>query len=357
MDVKLKQRLIGAVVLGALAVIFVPMIVLGPESKGAAEATRVPIEVPPQPQGEFVTREIPLGPAVPVPTPDAQGVSRPAGDDPNALATVDASASVAPRVDALDEAAPVAVDAATGQPVAGPAAPAPAPPSSGSPAARPAEAATPALAGAVPAAPATPPTPVPAPTASPAPVAATARPAPAGSFMVAAGTFASAANAEALVARLVSAGLPATTEPAQINGQPATRVKVGPFADRAAAEAARVRTAAIAGAAASVVSADAPATRTVSTAPRPAGEAPRAAVVDRGFAVQLGAFSSQADAQALVARARGAGFVAFEQRVPTASGPLWRVRLGPVADRPAAERLKGDAQGRLGIAGNVVPHP
>ncbi|GIX39604.1 MAG: sporulation protein [Silanimonas sp.] len=355
MDVKLKQRLIGAVVLGALAVIFVPMIVLGPESKGAAEATRVPIEVPPQPQGEFVTREIPLGPAVPAPTPDAQGVSRPAGDDPNALATVDASVSVAPRVDALDEAVPVAVDAATGQPVAGPAAPAP--PSSDSLAARPAEAATPAVAGAVPAVSATPPTPAPAPAASPAPVAATARPAPAGSFMVAAGTFASAANAEALVARLVSAGLPAATEPAQINGQPATRVKVGPFADRAAAEAARVRTATIAGAAASVLSTDAPATRAVSTAPRPAAEAPRAVVVDRGFAVQLGAFSSQADAQALVARARGAGFVAFEQRVPTASGPLWRVRLGPVADRPAAERLKGDAQGRLGIAGNVVPHP
>ncbi|MFN3963864.1 MAG: SPOR domain-containing protein [Silanimonas lenta] len=354
MDVKLKQRLIGAVVLGALAVIFVPMIVLGPESKGAAEATRVPIEVPPAPQGEFVTREIPLGPAVPVPAPDARGVSRPASDDPNALATVDASASVAPRVDALDEAAPVAVDAATGQPVAGPASLAPATPSSGSPAARPAEAAPPVAV--VPTAPAAPPA-APAPAASPAPVAATARPAPAGSFMVAAGTFASAANAEALMARLVSAGLPATTEPAQINGQPATRVKVGPFADRAAAEAARVRTAAIAGAAASVVSADAPATRTVSTAPRPAGEAPRAAVVDRGFAVQLGAFSSQADAQALVARARGAGFVAFEQRVPTASGPLWRVRLGPVADRPAAERLKGDAQGRLGIAGNVVPHP
>lgn len=356
MDVKLKQRLIGAVVLGALAVIFVPMIVLGPESKGAAEATRVPIEVPPAPQGEFVTREIPLNPAVPVPTPDAQGVSRPAGEDPNALATVDASASVAPRVDALDEAAAVAVDAATGQPVAGPTAPAPAPPSSGGPAAMPAVAATPAPARAVPVAPATPPA-VPAPAASPAPVAATARPAPVGSFMVAAGTFASAANAEALVARLVSAGLPAATEPAQINGQPATRVKVGPFADRAAAEAARVRTAAIAGAAASVVSADAPAARTVSTAPRPAGEAPRAAVVDRGFAVQLGAFSSQADAQALVARARGAGFVAFEQRVPTASGPLWRVRLGPVADRSAAERLKGDAQGRLGIVGNVVPHP
>ena len=41
MDIKVKQRLIGALVLGALAVIFVPMIVLGPEPEGAAEATGV----------------------------------------------------------------------------------------------------------------------------------------------------------------------------------------------------------------------------------------------------------------------------------------------------------------------------
>ena len=38
MDVKVKQRLIGALVLGALAVIFIPMIVIGPETRGAADA-------------------------------------------------------------------------------------------------------------------------------------------------------------------------------------------------------------------------------------------------------------------------------------------------------------------------------
>jgi DedD protein len=347
MDVKLKQRLIGAVVLGALAVIFVPMIVLGPESKGAAEATRVPIEVPPAPQGEFVTREIPLGPAVPVPAPDAQGVTRPAGDDPNALATVDATAHVAPRVDVLDEGPAVAVDAASGRPVApGPAAPPAAPAGPAAPAAtatgRPEPEPTPATV--MPSAP---------PAAAPAMASVAA-----GSFVVAAGTFTSESNARALVARLTSAGLPAATEPAQVNGQPATRVKVGPFADRPAAEAARLRTAAISGASATVIAAEAaPAARTVSTAPRPAAEAPRAAVVERGFAVQLGAFSNQADAQALVARARAAGFVAFDQRVPTANGVLWRVRLGPVADRPAADRMRGEAGTRLGITGNVVPHP
>jgi DedD protein len=181
----------------------------------------------------------------------------------------------------------------------------------------------------------------------------------AGDYSVTAGSFGTRANADALVARLKSSGLPAYTEATQVNGQPATRVKVGPFANRAAAEAARVRTAAISGSAAVATgdAAPAPAPQAAATAPRPATEAPRATVSASGFAVQLGAFASQGDAQALVARARAAGFAAFEQRVPTANGALWRVRLGPAADRAEAERIKSDAAGKLGVSGIVVPHP
>ena len=84
MDVKVKQRLIGALVLGALAVIFIPMIVIGPESKGAADAAEVPITVPDAPDGEFVTREIPLGPPVATPTPVAEGVTAADPADPSA---------------------------------------------------------------------------------------------------------------------------------------------------------------------------------------------------------------------------------------------------------------------------------
>ena len=73
--------------------------------------------------------------------------------------------------------------------------------------------------------------------------------------------------------------------------------------------------------------------------------------------MQLGAFGSEADAQALVTRARAAGFVAFDQRVPTANGVLWRVRLGPAADRAAAEQMRSDAAAKLGVSGLVVPHP
>lgn len=322
MDVKVKQRLIGALVLGALAILFVPMIVIGPESKGAADAAGVPIVVPDAPEGEFVTREIPLGGPVAVDAP--AGVTPPVAGDPNALAMVDATADIAPRVDALDGAAPVAVDAASGLPT--PAAPTPAAPTPAAPAAEP---------------------------VAPLPVAVAA-----GDYSVTAGTFGTRSNADALVARLKSSGLPAYTEAAQVNGQPATRVKVGPFADRAAAEAARVRTAAISGAAAVATGDAAPAPTSAARTPPASTAAPAAAPArSSGFAVQLGAFASLAEAQTLVGRARAAGFAAFEQRVPTANGVLWRVRLGPAADRASAERIRSDAAGKLGIAGIVVPHP
>ncbi len=77
-----------------------------------------------------------------------------------------------------------------------------------------------------------------------------------------------------------------------------------------------------------------------------------------GFAVQLGALSSEADANALRDRARAAGFVAFHQRVNTDRGAVWRVRVGPEADRAAADRLRTSVVEKLGLKDAiVVPHP
>ena len=90
-----------------------------------------------------------------------------------------------------------------------------------------------------------------------------------------------------------------------------------------------------------------------------AAPAPRAATASRvGFAVQLGALSSEADANALRDRARAAGFVAFHQRVNTDRGAVWRVRVGPEADRAAADRLRDSVRGKLALPDAfVVPHP
>ena len=103
MDSALKQRLIGAAVLVALAMIFLPMLLQGPDV-GEPDAAQVPLSMPAAPDQEFETRELPL--AVPQPAGEASvlgGPSTPRSDDPNAVATVDIDGNAAPRVDAPAE--------------------------------------------------------------------------------------------------------------------------------------------------------------------------------------------------------------------------------------------------------------
>ena len=73
--------------------------------------------------------------------------------------------------------------------------------------------------------------------------------------------------------------------------------------------------------------------------------------------MQLAAPAKEADANALRDRAHAAGFVAFVQRVDTDAGVRYRVRVGPVVDRVDAVKLRDDASAKLGIQGNIVPHP
>lgn len=118
------------------------------------------------------------------------------------------------------------------------------------------ESTAPATTGAAPVAPPTPPTqpaPVPAPPKAepPKPAAAPAAASEAsrvaalldgksGSFALQLGVFSDAANVAKLRARAKELGFPTFTEPVKLeNGQSRTRVKVGPFPTRAAAEAAQ----------------------------------------------------------------------------------------------------------------------
>ena len=58
MEPALKQRLIGAAVLVALAVIFLPLLVQGPAPESGV--SDVPLEMPDTPAGEYETRDLPL---------------------------------------------------------------------------------------------------------------------------------------------------------------------------------------------------------------------------------------------------------------------------------------------------------
>lgn len=332
----MKQRLIGAIVLVALAVIFLPMLVTGPARNSTADS--VPLEVPGAPaNAQFETRELPLA----APTGGSSGLQ-------GAAPLQDTAAPSAPSVDT-------------------------------------------------------------APTVA------------AGDFAVSFGAYATKADADAVIAHLKGAQLPGFSEQATISGKQAWRVRVGPFADRAQAESARLQAVKIRSdvraevvtldaSAAPAATAAAPASNTGATttplggnpvqtqalpeaaaataaatpAPKPAPKpevkpepkpepkpvaatpaeakpevkapaAPAASGV--GFAVQLGAFAQANDANALRDKVRAAGFSAFVEQVRTDKGTLSRVRVGPVANRAEADQLKAQVAARVGVAGMVRPHP
>ncbi|MGE0581217.1 MAG: SPOR domain-containing protein [Steroidobacteraceae bacterium] len=74
-----------------------------------------------------------------------------------------------------------------------------------------------------------------------------------------------------------------------------------------------------------------------------------------GFAVQIGSFASRANADGLVAKLRMAGHAAFISPTDGAR-KLYRVRVGPVADQAAAERLAGQLAA-AGQKGKIVSLP
>jgi DedD protein len=74
------------------------------------------------------------------------------------------------------------------------------------------------------------------------------------------------------------------------------------------------------------------------------------------WAVQLGSFGNQNNAERLAADLRKQGFAAFLSQLPTDSGQLHRVRIGPQKDRESAEAMAARLQ-KAGHKGQVVPHP
>lgn len=320
MDTSLKQRLVGAAVLVALAVIFLPMLIGGPGSD--TTASRVSTEIPDRDDRQFVRKELPLTPPAPV-VPETRQ------DDPDRVTTLDMTGE-APRRDALSG---DVVGAAASEAVR-----------SGTVTSAPAPVVVPAATSKAPVA--TKPEVTPVAPAAPAPAAAPATPAT-GSWAVNLGSYANAANATALVAQLRQRGLAVYSENVTLDGKAVQRVRLGPYAQRSEAESARLSLRRI--------RTDLP-TSVVSLEGEAAPAVAKPAVAG-GFAVQLGALSSQSDAEALRERARKAGFPAYVERVQISTGTLWRVRVGPELQRANAEQLRTRLKAELGLDGNVVPHP
>lgn len=242
-----------------------------------------------------------------------------------------------------------------------------------------------------------------------------------GDYAVSFGSYASASDADRVIAALQAARLPGYQETASgANGRVVYRVRIGPFATQADAESARLSSTKVRndiGAKVVVLNADAadPASAPIAAAAKPPVSAPtpvaehtpvkpaplpvkpqpvkpepvkpvaakpveaakpaepkpvaakpaepkpaaaKPAAAATGFAVQLGAFGNAEEANKLRDRARAAGFSAFVEQVRTDKGTLSRVRIGPVVNRADADKLKVQVASKLGIGDALVkPHP
>jgi DedD protein len=74
------------------------------------------------------------------------------------------------------------------------------------------------------------------------------------------------------------------------------------------------------------------------------------------WAVQLGSFGNQENAERLAAELRKQGHAAFLSQVMTSEGQRHRVRIGPQKDRAAAEAVAASLK-KAGHDGKVLPHP
>ena len=99
------------------------------------------------------------------------------------------------------------------------------------------------------------------------------------------------------------------------------------------------------------------ATKAVKPAVSAATERPVAIESSTGmWAVQLGSFQNQENAERLAADLRKQGFAAFLSQLDRGSGALHRVRIGPQKDRDGAEFVAAKLS-KSGHSGQVVPHP
>ena len=334
----MNTRLLGAAVLIALAVLFVPMFFSGNPPTAAGDQA-VSLAIPPAPDRDLQTRTMSLNPdaatapAAASSTNGAPLIPAKTADAPSdQLATVDIG-SHRPR--------DVETDPAAGAK--------PAPTTVTTPAAAPSEPVIKSQAAVTP-------TPPPA-------VDNSAGTAARGLYSLNLSAYSNSASAQRLAQRVRALGYPVSARAIQQSGKSLTLVTAGPFSTRTAAEAARLKiTQTIPGApahlesSASDQSGDVPAQAAAAATPA-AARASLPTTRAGGFAVQVAAVARQADANALRDKLRGAGFDGFIDSVNANGKQLWRVRAGPLAQRDAATRVRDQIKARLGLAGNVVSVP
>jgi DedD protein len=298
MDIALKQRLVGAGVLIALAVIVLPMLLGGRPEGTMAESQK--IELPPQPaELKFETRRFPVGesPQGRTETPVEAQPTRPL---PAPGKQVEAPTEAEPAVE-------VPVQETPAPEAAAPTEPPPLPQSLPDP-----------------------------------PVGAASR------YVVQVASFGSMENANRLSSRLEALGYSVLLDSIRASTGTLHRVRVGPYPDRAAAASAVSRIQEQVGNVKPTV---------IDLQPPAAAEATEAAEMPDPLArwvVQLGSFSNAANAAKLVERLRQDSLSAYQEELTSSGSTIYRVRVGPYLEKEEAQRIRQRVSQQISIDGVVM---
>lgn len=93
-------------------------------------------------------------------------------------------------------------------------------------------------------------------------------------------------------------------------------------------------------------------------APAPAPPTPEGAAADAtAWAVQLGSFASEQNARSLVAKLAAAGRQAYVEPRSETGTTVFKVRVGPLASRAAAEHARAELERDYATRGMLMPYP
>lgn len=339
MDKALKQRLVGASVIIALAVVVLPMMLSGRPGTGPQESQK--IELPPKP-GElsFETRRFPVT--------DPPGDSRPVTEPGEEAGNSRQQVFPAPAVKAIErppaeqpgeEQSPPATE---GQEEVASPEPEQAPPGSSPEAVAEPESTPPPVAADSSSTKSQVLEPLPA---STSPVTPSPTIANTGRYVVQVASLGSAENASRLMLSLRQKGFPVLKDVIESDVGTLNRVRVGPYSSEV--EAARIS--ARIGKEMQGVS-----PRVLDLQPEQSAPVTNPADPLVRWVVQVGSFSNASNAERLVKQLRADGLSAYQETRTSSGSPIFRVRVGPFLERDEALRIRQKLSENSSIDGVVM---
>jgi DedD protein len=166
-----------------------------------------------------------------------------------------------------------------------------------------------------------------------------------GRYVVQVASFGSTGNAKRMAETLRGSGYAVLTDKVSSDVGTLHRVRVGPYASETEAKAAVTRLR-------QQLSDVKP--RVVDLQPERAAQVTTPSDPLVRWVVQLGSFSSSANAERLVERARAEGFSAYKEEISSSGATIHRVRVGPFLERDEAIRVDGLIGERLAMDGVVM---